>query len=66
MDEPLDAATHIQVSTPTLAFSPRVSKAQEPVRRQALGSKLAVQALDEGVIRHVDCGAAVPGEARSG
>lgn len=53
MNEPLDAATLIQVSTPTLAFSPRVSKAQEPMRREALGAELAVQALDEGVVRRL-------------
>ena len=44
-------ANVIIVSTPTLAFSPGISKTEEPVRRQALRAELAVQALDEGAIR---------------
>src|SRR6185437_7011972 len=40
----------IVVSTPSLAFSPRLVEAQEPVGVQALGAELAVQALDESVV----------------
>src|SRR5947209_5515508 len=40
----------IVVSTPSLAFSPRLVEAEEPVGVQALGPELAVQAFDEGII----------------
>ena len=40
----------IIVSAPTLALSPRVGKAQEPVRIEALGAELPIQALDERVV----------------
>ena len=58
MTKPLDAGPHIQVSPPSLAFSPRLVEAEEPARVQALGAELAVQTLDEGIIRH-DCGGAL-------
>src|ERR1700687_2443855 len=41
----------VVVSTPSLAFSPCLVEAEEPVGVQALGSELAVQGLDEGVVR---------------
>lgn len=44
MTKPLDAGPHIQVSTLSLAFSPRL------VGVQAFGAELAVQGLDEGVV----------------
>jgi hypothetical protein len=47
MTKPLAAEPHIQVSTPSLAFLPRLVEAEEPVGIQALGAELAVQALDE-------------------
>src|SRR5258708_27913918 len=37
------------ISTPSLAFSPRLVEAEEPVGMEALGAELAVQRLDEGV-----------------
>ena len=40
----------VVVSTPSLAFSPCLVEAQEPVGVQALGSEFAVQTLDEGVV----------------
>ena len=43
----------IVVSTPSLAFSPRLVEAEEPVGIQALGPELAVQALDEGIVRRL-------------
>ena len=48
----------VVVSTPSLAFSPRVVEAHEPVGVQALGSELAVERLDEGVVGRL----AGPGE----
>ena len=38
------------VSTPSLAFSPSLVEAQEPVGVQALCTELAVERLDEGVV----------------
>ena len=38
---------------PSLAVSPRLVEAEEPVGIQALGSELAVQGLDEGVVRRL-------------
>jgi hypothetical protein len=61
----LDAAPNIQVSTPSLAFLPRLVEAEEPARVQALGAELAVQAFDEGVIRH-DCGGALRSHGSAG
>ena len=40
----------VVVSTPSLAFSPRLVEAEEPVGIEALGTELAVQALDESVV----------------
>src|SRR5215469_6400125 len=40
----------IVVSTPSLAFSAHLVDAEEPVRVQALGAELAVQAFDEGIV----------------
>ena len=38
------------VSTPSLAFSPRVVEAHEPVCVQTFGAELAVERFDEGVV----------------
>ena len=43
----------ILVSTLSLAFSLRLVGAQEPSGVQALGPELAVQALDEGIVRRL-------------
>ena len=43
----------VVVSTASLAFSLRLVEAQEPVGAQALGPELAVQALDEGIVRRL-------------
>jgi hypothetical protein len=40
----------VVVSTPSLAFSGRFVEGHEPVRIEALGAELAVQALDEGIV----------------
>ena len=40
----------IVVSTPSLAFSGRFVEGHEPVRIEALGAELTVQALNEGVV----------------
>lgn len=50
MTVPLDGATNIQVSTPSLAFLARLVEAEEPVGVQAFGAELAVQAFDECVV----------------
>ena len=39
------------VPTPSLQFFLRVRKAHEPVRVQAFGPELAVERLDEAVVR---------------
>ena len=41
----------VVVSTPSLQFFLRVCKAHEPVRVQAFGPELAVERLDEAVVR---------------
>jgi hypothetical protein len=41
------------VSTPSLAFLPRLVEAQEPVRVQALSSELSVERLDVGIVRRL-------------
>jgi hypothetical protein len=41
----------IVVSTPSLAFPPRLVEAEEPVGVQALGPELAVQGFDKGIVR---------------
>ena len=41
----------VVVSTPSLAFSPCLVEAQEPVGVQALRPEFAVQAFDEGIVR---------------
>jgi len=40
----------VVVSTPSLAFSARLVEAEEPVRVEALGAELAVQAFDESIV----------------
>ena len=40
----------VVVSTPSLAFSPRIVEAHEPVRVQAFGAELAVERFDEGIV----------------
>jgi hypothetical protein len=52
----------VVVSTPSLAFSPRVVEAHEPMRIQALGAELAIERLDEGVVGRF----ARPGEVKRG
>ncbi len=44
----------VVVSTPSLQFRPGVGKAHVPVRVQALGSELAVERFDEGVMERVN------------
>src|SRR5262249_36756368 len=43
----------IVVSTPSLAFSLSLVETEEPVRVQTLAAELAVEALDEGVVRRL-------------
>src|SRR5580704_16020760 len=43
----------VVVSTPSLAFPACLVEAQEPVGVQALRTELAVEALDEGIIRRL-------------
>ena len=50
MNEPLDAASHIQVSTPTLKLLAGVRQRQEPVRVQALRAQSAIERLDERIV----------------
>jgi len=53
----------VVVSTPSLAFSPRLVEAEEPVGVQAFRSELAVQAFDERIIRWLAGTAEVEGNA---
>src|SRR5205809_4639624 len=46
-------ANLVVVYTPSLAFSLRLVEAEEPVRVQTLGSELAVERLDEGIVRRL-------------
>lgn len=46
-------ANLVIVSTPSLAFLLRIVQAHEPVRRQALSPQLAVEGLDERVVRRL-------------
>jgi hypothetical protein len=39
----------IVVSTPSLAFSPRIVEAHEPMRVQTFRSEFAIERLDEGI-----------------
>ena len=43
----------VVVSTPSLAFSPRLVEAEEPVGVQALRPELAVQALTARIVRRL-------------
>jgi hypothetical protein len=43
----------VVVSTPSLAFSLRRVEAQEPGGVQALGSNLAIERIDEGIVRRL-------------
>ena len=40
----------VVVSTPSLAFSPRLVEAEEPVGVETLGAAFPVQAFDEGIV----------------
>ena len=58
--------THlVVVSTPSLAFSPRVVEAHGPVRVEAFCPEFAVERFDEGIVgrfsrsREVECDAAL-------
>src|SRR5215467_8930491 len=40
----------IVVSTPSLAFSPRIVEAHEPTRVQTFRSEITIERLDEGIV----------------
>src|SRR5262249_17405028 len=40
----------VVVPTPSLAFSPRIVEAHEPMRVQAFRSEFAIERLDEGIV----------------
>src|SRR5262249_39768278 len=40
----------IVVSTPSLAFSPRIVEAHEPMHVQTFPSEIAIERLDEGIV----------------
>jgi len=44
----------VVLSTPSHAFSTRFVEARKPVSVQTLGTELAIQGIDIGIIRH-DC-----------
>lgn len=56
-------ANFVAVSAPGLAFSDRVVGVYGPVRVQALGLELAVQAFDEGIVRGLSRSAGAEGNA---